>query len=156
MLEQHTKSQTEMLEAQRKRQEEMQRELAEAFARLETRKRESARSPLGGNDFESSVVHFIKLVTQGGPYLVEATGNKVGLRPNCKVGDLVIAFTDESRFFGSRLVIEAKRDRSYSTAKAVAEMETARSNRRRRSPSLPSQMSRSSRWRHRQCEDMWA
>ena len=45
-------------------------------------------------------------------YIVETTGNVVGLRPNCKVGDVVIQFPADHAFAGSRVVVEAQRDRA--------------------------------------------
>jgi hypothetical protein len=45
------------------------------------------------------------------------------------VGDVVVHFTEESAFSGCKLVIEAKHDRSYTVAKSLEELETARKNR---------------------------
>jgi hypothetical protein len=54
---------------------------------------------------------------------------RTGVRPNCKVGDVVVRFTEESAFKGSGLVIEAKRDKSYSVGHALDELTTAMANR---------------------------
>lgn len=62
-------------------------------------------------------------------YVIEPTGNAVGLRPNCKVGDVVVHFPPDHPFAGSRVVIEAKRDQSYNVSRALDELATARKNR---------------------------
>ncbi|MEZ4654622.1 MAG: hypothetical protein R3E12_13825 [Candidatus Eisenbacteria bacterium] len=97
--------------------------------RLESRKENNQRTTHGGRDFEDSVVQVIQAIVPTGPYIVEATGNTVGTVSRSKVGDAVVVFGPETAFAGARIVIEAKRDHTYSVAKAVAELEVARRNR---------------------------
>lgn len=47
----------------------------------------------------------------------------------CKKGDVVVRFTPESAFAGAAVVFEAKRDASYTTQKAIDELDIARKNR---------------------------
>lgn len=129
MLEAHGQTQRKLLEAQNERHRELELLIRETVVRLEGRKEAETKSPRGGATFEAALVSFVEEATRGGAYLVEATGSTTGLRRGCKVGDLVVSFTEESAFAGCRLVIEAKRDASYTVAKAVAEMDIARENR---------------------------
>jgi hypothetical protein len=124
------------LDAQHKRLEELQRsqntfqqDLRAAVERIETRRVEHARTTVGGSTFEERVVEFASRVVPSGLCTVEAVGSRVGLRPHCRVGDLVVRFSDDSAFAGCGVVIEAKRDGSYSVPAALAELEVARANR---------------------------
>lgn len=129
MLEAHGVSQLKLAEAQEARQAELETMIRETVTRLDTRKQVEDASPRGGATFEDGVVAFLENNVRGGAYVVEATGSTTGCVRACKVGDAVISFTDESAFAGSRVVVEAKRDASYSVAKALQEMETAQKNR---------------------------
>ncbi|MEQ9075859.1 MAG: hypothetical protein RLP09_18525 [Sandaracinaceae bacterium] len=129
MLGDHIKSQQEALEAQRERQAKFEREVLEAIARIESRRGAEASSPRGGFSFEDAVVAFVHDALSGAPYLVEATGNSVGLLPRRKLGDVVVRFTADSAFDGAALVVETKRDASYSIPKALEELDLARKNR---------------------------
>ena len=75
------------------------------------------------------MVEFVAGAAGGNSYLVEATGGQAGNIPRNKVGDVVVHFTEESAFKGCKVVIEAKHDRSYTVAKSLEELETARKNR---------------------------
>lgn len=101
----------------------------EALQRIEHRRREEQQGSRGGGVFEDVVAEFVQNQLGGHGYIVETTGNVVGLRPKCKVGDLVIHFPKEHLFAESRVVVEAKRDKSYSVSKALDEISTARKNR---------------------------
>lgn len=125
----HAKSTREQLEEARKQAAEFQRDVRDAVQRIETRRREEQRNCRGGGVFEDAVAELIQHQLGGYGYLVEPTGNVVGLRPNCKVGDLVIEFPPDHAYAGSRIVVEAKRDRSYTVGKALDELATARKNR---------------------------
>ena len=129
MLAAHGQTQKELLEAQQERQKELEVLIRETVVRLEARKEADAASPRGGATFEDAVVGFVEDATRGGTYVVEPTGNTTGKRRACKVGDAVIHFTDESAFAGNRIVVESKRDKSDTVAKALQEMELARENR---------------------------
>eukprot|EP00461_Guttulinopsis_vulgaris_P007738 UN07788 len=55
-------------------------------------------------------------------HIVEATGNRTGRIRNCKVGDIVITMGPEHVAYGSKIVIEAKNDQSYTIQKALDEL----------------------------------
>lgn len=129
MLEKHAKSQSEVIASMDERQKKLDQEIREALTRLEERKRSDATSPRGGRRFEDQVLCFTHNALTGAPVVIEDTGATVGARGGCKVGDQVVKFTGESIYAGSAIVIEAKRDASYNVARALGELETARSNR---------------------------
>jgi hypothetical protein len=129
LLKEHAQTQQQQLEAQRLRQERFEKDVQSALARLETRKEEEQKSTRGGFNFQQGVSRFTHEALKGGPYVVSDTGNTTGTQRSRKVGDLVVRFTSESAFSGAGVVVEAKRDSSYTLAKALDEMEIARSNR---------------------------
>ncbi len=125
----HTQGVTEALTRLDHRQQAIEMNLRETVARLEARKQSDARSPKGGQDFESSVAAFARSVAASAPLTLDLTGARVGAIANCKVGDMVLRFTEESASAGAAVVIEAKRDLSYGVPQARIELETARKNR---------------------------
>jgi hypothetical protein len=129
LLAEHTKSQKELLEEARKQNAEFQRDVRETILRIETRRREQLRSSRGGGVFEDAVAAFVQAQIGGHGYVVEPTGNVTGIRPNCKVGDIVISFPADHAFAGCRVVLEAKRGKSYTVGRALEETATARKNR---------------------------
>ena len=114
---------------QRERQDQLEKEVREALARIETRRSDNACSPRGGLDFEKAVAAVVADVVRGAPILVEETGATVGSRRACKVGDLVLRYSAEHAFAGAALAIESKRDASYTVPKALEELDVARANR---------------------------
>ncbi len=129
MLQAHIRTTRELQEAQDARQRKFEAEVREAITRLETRRSDAQKSTQGGFDFQDAVIQFIGRQLQGGPYATEVTANVTGLRPNCKVGDLVVRFTQESAFAGTLVVFECKREAGFSVTKALNELDTARENR---------------------------
>jgi hypothetical protein len=111
------------------RQHQLEKEVREALARMETRRQGDAQSPRGGFDFEKAVTQMVVDAVRGAPILVEETGSTVGTRRNCKVGDLVLQYSPEHAFAGAAVTIEAKRDASYTVPKALEELDLARANR---------------------------
>jgi hypothetical protein len=101
----------------------------ESLVRLEERKRGDARATRGGFAFEDAVLRFVQRAVQGAPIEANTTANTVGARANCKKGDQVLQFTSESPYKGGALVVEAKRDSSYTVRTALEELEVARGNR---------------------------
>ena len=89
----------------------------------------SNKAPRGGLNFQEAVSRFVHEAVKGGPYVAVDTGSTPGSRRGCKVGDVVVRFTHEAGFYGSAVVFEAKRDGSYTLARALEEMEVARTNR---------------------------
>ena len=113
----------------RERQEAFDKAVDEALGRLEARRRADARAPEGGRVFEVALTAFVSERLRNAPIVVEETSALVGARPRCKIGDLVLRHTAEGAFAGAALVIEAKHDRSYTVAAALAELDEARENR---------------------------
>ena len=129
LLTAHAKSTKEQLEENKRQSAEFHRDVRDAVQRLETRRCEEQRSARGGGVFEDAVADFVQNELGRSGYIVDTTGNVVGLRPNCKVGDLVVQLPADHTFAGHKVVIEAKRDKSYSLSKALDEVSTARKNR---------------------------
>ena len=109
--------------------------ILDAITRLDTRKQAEALTPKAGVKFEEEVFRFLSEEIPEGHYVIESVGNTVGLRPNSKKGDVVIRSFEESDRAGDaisakiRIVVEAKRDTSYTTAKALEELNLGRQNR---------------------------
>lgn len=128
-IEQHAKTQTDIMEAFEERQKKLDHDIREVVARLDERKRGDAVSPRGGRRFEDQVCQFTHDALAGASVFIEDTGATVGARSGCKVGDQVVRFHQESIYAGAAVVIEAKRDAGYTMEKALAELDIARSNR---------------------------
>ncbi len=129
LLQDHVKSQHEVMVLMQERQTKFEQDVRESLVRLEERKRGDAKSTRGGFTYEEAVLRFVQHTVQGAPVTVDTTGSTVGAKPGCKVGDQVVRFTPESIYAGGALVIEAKHDSSYSVTKALQELEVARGNR---------------------------
>jgi hypothetical protein len=129
LLKEHASTQSALLTQQTERQQKFETEIRDALARLETKRTIDQTTPRGGLDFEDAVVAFVAAAVQGAPCVVEASGNAPGAISRCKKGDLVVRFTAESAFSGTAVVFEAKRDSSYTTQKALEELDVARKNR---------------------------
>jgi hypothetical protein len=129
LLEKHAKSQAESIAAIEERQQKLDQYIRESVARLEERRRGEARSARGGATFEEAALRFVQRAIQGAPVIADSTGSTVGLCAGSKVGDQVLRFTADSIFAGAAVVVEVKHDASYNVSKALAELETARSNR---------------------------
>jgi hypothetical protein len=128
LLGESAKQQAESLALFEERQRKLDQDIRESLARLEERKRGEARSPRGGFSFEEAVIRFVQRAVQGAPIIAEATGCSAGVGRS-RVGDQVLRYTAESLFEGATIVVEAKRDLSYTETKALRELEEARANR---------------------------
>jgi hypothetical protein len=128
-LQAHFKESSDRLDAQEKRQVLFQQQVTAAIARMEGARERDRKSTRGGFEFQDEVLLFIQRALANGPYVAEKTANTVGLRKNCKVGDQVVRFTNESAFYGAVLVVEAKREAHYTLANAQEELTVARANR---------------------------
>jgi hypothetical protein len=129
LLQEHARSNEQLLRDQREHQVALERAVNEALARLDARRSVTQVSPQGGFDFEDAAIAVIADVMRGAPCVVERTGNSVGTIPRSKVGDCVVRFTSDSAFSGSATVFEMKHAASYSVADALKEIEEARRNR---------------------------
>ncbi len=119
----------ETLEDQQKSNASFQEEVKVALAEMTARKRESERSTQHGFDFEDNIFDFVNKRSQRAGDVATHTGKTSGRISRKLVGDIVIELGDEHAAAGSRIVIEAKEDSSYTLAKARDELETARKNR---------------------------
>lgn len=128
LLSEHATQQAAVFEQQEERQKKFEAEVRDALTRLETKRNIDQKTPRGGLDFEEAVVAFVGAAVSGGPCVVDASGNSKGVLAR-KTGDAVVRFTSESAFVGSAVVFEAKRDASYTTQRALDELDAARKNR---------------------------
>ena len=103
--------------------------MREAMARLDTRKKEGARSPRHGVEFEERLGALLADEAQRLGDLYEATGDTTGNIKNCKVGDYVIELGADSAAAHARIVWEAKDKQGSSLRAAVDEIDEARRNR---------------------------
>jgi hypothetical protein len=108
---------------------EFQSHMREALARLDTRKKEEARAPRHGIEFEERLGALLADEAQRLGDLYEATGDTTGLIKNCKVGDHVIELGADSAAANARVVWEAKDKQGCSVRAALEELEAARRNR---------------------------
>lgn len=100
-----------------------------SLAAMQARKDESLKSTRHGLVFEQAVVAILSADGHAAGDIVEHTAGTTGLIKNCKVGDIVITLGREHVAAGSRIVVEAKEDASYSLGDALTESEQARKNR---------------------------
>jgi hypothetical protein len=126
LLNSYQRQQMAALETQRERQSAFEKDILEKVTRLETRKDALRRGVKAGQDFEVHVFEFVRAVLGGGPHVVDCTGNTTANGSSRKVGDIVVDFTAESRFAGSRVVIEAKNRQGITQKKALEELAVAR------------------------------
>ena len=129
LLERHMKTSKELLHDQQQRQAQFEKDIRASVIRLETQKAANRSAPRGGTEFENQVFAAVKERVQHGPYLCHSTGNVYGIRPDSKVGDFVVRFTDESAWSGAAIVFEAKHEAKVSLDKAIQELDVARANR---------------------------
>src|SRR5580698_1515435 len=108
---------------------EFQTQVREALARLDTRKKEEARTPRHGLVFEERLGAVLAGEAQRLGDLYEATGDTTGNIKNCKVGDHVIELGAESAAAHARIVWEAKDKQGSSVRAAIDEIDEARRNR---------------------------
>ena len=107
----------------------MEKTVAAEMAALASRRAEAERSTRHGVEFEDTIAAHLELRAQQAGDLYERTGAMVGLIKNCKKGDGVLTLGPEHRAAGARIVIEAKKDKSFTLAAARQELGRARKNR---------------------------
>lgn len=112
-----------------KGQVEFQAQVREAMARLDTRKREEARTPRHGVTFEERLGALVADEAQRVGDLYEATGDTTGVIRQCKKGDHVVELGPDSAAAHARIVWEAKEKHAYSLRAALEEIQEARRNR---------------------------
>lgn len=109
---------------------EFHTEVREVLARLESRRETSHRSTLHGNTFQEQVDGLLDSEARRFNDLHENTSASVGIISHCKVGDFVTTLGPDSAAPRSRIVWEAKSDKSYDLKSALVELQEARKNRK--------------------------
>ncbi|MBI2808196.1 MAG: hypothetical protein HYX68_24690 [Planctomycetes bacterium] len=120
---------TEVIDKLDKSSSAFHQEVRLTLESFKVRREADERSTQHGNAFQDEVGAVLQADAQKAGDLFEATGNKVGVIPYCKVGDYVITLGSESVAAGARIAVEAKEDKSYHLTKALQEIEQARKNR---------------------------
>lgn len=117
------------IEALGRGQVEFQAQVREAMARLDTRKREEARTPRHGVAFEERLGALLSEEAQRLGDLYQATGDTTGAIRQCKKGDHVVELGADSAAAHARIVFEAKEKHAYALRAALDEIGEARRNR---------------------------
>ena len=128
MLELRLGQHDERLKTMQEEQRQLLAGMQASVARIETRKAERANSARGGDEFEERVVEFLHRSVPAGLCTVEPTGHRTG-SGRCKKGDALVRFSEQSIYAGCSVVVEAKRDKSYTVTEALDELEEAGRNR---------------------------
>lgn len=118
-----------ILDRHEKKVTNFQMSMQAALEAMKAQRKEASRSTTHGRHFEDMVADFIEREAQRGSDIASRTGNNPGAISGCKVGDLVVELGVDCAAAGERFVVEAKEVKSYTLAKARAEIETARNNR---------------------------
>jgi hypothetical protein len=108
---------------------EFQSQVRETLARLDSRKKEEARTPTHGIAFEERLGALLADEAQRLGDLHEAIGDTTGAIKQCRKGDHVIELGADSAAAHARIVWEAKEKQSYSLRSALEEIDEARRNR---------------------------
>lgn len=119
----------DILDAHEQKVQAFQGDVKAALEAIKAQRKESARSTQHGNDFEASACDFIEQEIQKAGDTATRTGATTGLIKNCKIGDLVVTLGGDCVAAGEKFVVEVKEDASYTRAKALEEIDTARKNR---------------------------
>lgn len=120
----------DVLRDHRLESERFRQEVREALAGMQVRREQAERTTLHGDAFEQALFARVQADAQRRGDVATHTGNTVGQIKNCKVGDTVIELGPDRAAAGARIAIEAKESSAYSLEKALAELDTARKNRR--------------------------
>ncbi len=118
-----------VLDEQQQTNARFQEEVKIALTEMNTRKKEAAKSTLHGLEFENQVYGFVNDLNLNTGDVVTQTGNQSGDFGRSKKGDVVIQLGPEHVAAGTRIVIEAKDDKSYTVSGALSELEEAKKNR---------------------------
>ncbi len=106
-----------------------QNEVREALIKLQTQRETAAKSTLHGHTFEQQFGQLLSAEAMRLNDICESTGNSTGTVAYCKIGDFVTTLGSDSAAPGTRIVWEAKSDKSYDLARALRELDQARKNR---------------------------
>jgi hypothetical protein len=119
----------DVLEKIQKENQQFQQEVREKLLVEAVTKQERAKGTLHGFDYEARVGERLMPLVQTWHDTIEHTGATTGAQKNCKVGDHVITLVNDDKTGARRVVVEAKDDKSYTIAEALAECAVARDNR---------------------------
>lgn len=108
---------------------DFQAEVRTTLATMQARREEAAKSTQHGHTFEDQLGLVLAAEAQRLNDPHQATGTTTGAIKNCKTGDFVTELGPDSAAPGTRIVWEAKDDKSYDVKRALAEMDEARKNR---------------------------
>jgi hypothetical protein len=106
-----------------------QADVRDSLTELKAKREESERSTRHGLAFEDSLGEFLQIEARRLNDVYENATATSGAISRCKVGDHVLQLGPESAAPGSRMVFEAKGNKSYDVSKALNELQTARENR---------------------------
>jgi hypothetical protein len=118
-----------ILEDHKKESDRFRTDVLEKLAAITSRREEAMRSTRHGGEFETEVGAFLSEECLRSGDVFEDVTNQTGMIKNCKVGDHLIRIGPESAAAGACIVFEAKENASYTLAKALDELSTARKNR---------------------------
>jgi|SRR5579859_3047336 len=93
------------------------------------RRQEQRRSAVGGFIFEDEVGKLLKDIIGRSGDKLDAVGDFEGTISKNKVGDFVISLNSDSLAAGERIVIEAKRDSTFTRSRVISECHVACKNR---------------------------
>lgn len=119
----------DVFDVQSKENRDFQAEVREKLTEMTARRGESRRSTRHGLEFEEAVFDFINERCQKAGNVAIRTSNTAGSISRSRVGDVVVEMGPEHVAAGTRIVAEAKEDKSYTLSKARQELDTARKNR---------------------------
>lgn len=121
---------TDIAEREGRSNQDFRAQVIAALASLQTRRAEDARTITHGRTFENALEVQLRTETQRLGDLLEVVKDSPGALARCKMGDFVIQTSADTLAGGTRIVVEAKDDRSYDVTKALQELAKARENRR--------------------------
>jgi len=110
-------------------QKDFESNVMKQLGEMTARKEESYKSTTHGIAFETALFEQVQRLTQAKGDIAEQTGASTGRIKNSKVGDIVITLGPDHHFADTKIVIEAKQNKSVTLAKAREEIEIARQNR---------------------------
>ena len=117
------------IENQTKANAEFQTEVKTTLAALSAQKHEARKGTRHGNVFDDALFEFINSRSQAAGDIAEATGEKTGILPRNKKGDVVVTPGPIHIAAGARIAIEAKQRDKYTLTEARDEIKEARENR---------------------------
>ena len=107
-----------------------QSDVRDALTELKAKREEAERSTRHGLSYEKELGEFLQVEARRLNDVHEDTTASAGAISRCKVGDHVIELGPDSAAPGSRVVFEAKGNKTYDVAKTLAELREARENRK--------------------------